>query len=167
MPTDTSIILPAALLATCNPGPHNSTEIRFEHGYALPGVTAYTDVLGLFEIDMKGETVDAVVREDLDPCNPANVIYASSGAHLDGRAFGRAQTDGITRAHHYATNENGQLRGMGVGIKAVLQFTIADSDEGAEDAAPSIKILLFKAAWDVQYAGLSDERPVALVFTGI
>ncbi|RJE23501.1 hypothetical protein PHISCL_04170 [Aspergillus sclerotialis] len=112
---------------TCNPSAHNATEIRLQNGHVLPGITAYTDGLGLYEIGPMDETADGMANDDIDPKNPASVIYAKDGVHLEGRAFDRSRAGGVTRAITAPPKKKGLLRGVSAGIK--ISGNTTDLDE--------------------------------------
>ncbi|KAH8660644.1 carbohydrate esterase family 9 protein-like protein [Tricladium varicosporioides] len=75
-----------------------STQISLQNGHLLPGLTAVTVALGLTEIQGEKSTSNGVVKTTSSSLDPANVVYAKYGIHLDGRGFGRARIGGATRA---------------------------------------------------------------------
>jgi hypothetical protein len=92
--------------------------IDLQNGYALPGLTAVTTGLGLEEIAAEKSTTDGRVPSDLDVSDPTKLIFARYGIRLEGKAFGRAQIGGVTKAVSIPHVDEGGFGGaVSVGIK--------------------------------------------------
>jgi imidazolonepropionase-like amidohydrolase len=115
------------LASSCVVADETIPRLDLHNGHALPGLTAVVTGLGLAEIGSEGTTTDGGVKADLDISDPSNLIYARYGIHLDGRAFGRAQIGGVTRAISIPHVDNGGFGGaVSVGIKTSQTNTTFD-----------------------------------------
>lgn len=101
--------------------------IHLQNGHVLPGLIAVTTGLGLGEIGAEKSTQDGRVPSKLDLSDPAHLIYAKYGVHLEGKAFGRALIGGVTRAVTIPQVDEGGFGGaVSAGIKTSPNNTILD-----------------------------------------
>ena len=111
------------------------TVVPLENGHVLPGLTAVTQDLGLFEIVAEDGTRDGIVTPQRDIFNPSSAVYAKYGVHLDGKGFQRARIGGVTRTVTPPISLGTLLRGVSTGIKTTGNKTILNGGIFHDDVA--------------------------------
>lgn len=115
--------------STCALAGQNSTTITLQNGHVLPGITAYTNNLGLTEIVMESITTDGELDPSLEPSNVNSIVFARDSIHLEGKAFERAKIGGVTKAitpPFQGLEGGGFLGGVSVAFKIGGEVTILD-----------------------------------------
>lgn len=104
----------------------DSISLTLENGHLLPGLTAFTDSLGIKEISTEEDTGNGVVKpaDAKDPS--ATVDYAKYGVFLDGKAFARARLGGVTRAITPPELPAGLIQGVSTAIRTSGTKSILD-----------------------------------------
>lgn len=123
------------VLGDCIHASSGGTTIDLQNGHVLPGLTAVTPSLGLFEIAAEKSTGDGYITGKADVSDPDNLVYAKYGIHLEGRAFTRAKIGGITKAVTSPLTEGGLVTGVSVAFKISGNKTILDGGIVKEDVA--------------------------------
>ena len=113
----------------------NDTIVPLKNGHVLPGLTAVTPDLGLFEIIAEDATRDGIVTPQKDIFNPSSAVYAKYGVHLDGKGFQRARIGGVTRTITPPISLGTLLRGVSTGIKTTGNKTILNGGVFHDDVA--------------------------------
>lgn len=108
--------------------------VDLQNGHVLPGLTAVTTALGMFEISAEDRTSDGTISRNSEAVDPESVVYAKHGIHLEGRSFQRARMGGITRAIS-APISGGFQGGVSVGFKTSGKQTILDGGIFKDDVA--------------------------------
>ncbi|KAL4922703.1 hypothetical protein BDW62DRAFT_196710 [Aspergillus aurantiobrunneus] len=120
-----------------------------------------------FDKSPTDETADGVVNEEIDPKDPASVVYAKDGVHLEGRAFDRARTGGVTRAITVPLKKR-LLRGMSAGIKIsgnttdldkrILEESVALHFAAGQTSKGTLKVPTISSAVQALRAILADNH---------
>lgn len=116
----------------------NSSTITLQNGHILPGITAYTNNLGLTEIVMEDVTTDGALDSSLDPLNVESVVFAKYGIHLEGKAYERAKIGGVTKAvtpPFQGLKGGAFVGGVSVGFKIGGEGSVLDGGIFKEDVA--------------------------------
>ena len=111
------------------------TIISLKNGHVLPGLTGVSGDLGLVEIAGEEATADGLLLGPKDIFNPASVVYAKYGIHLEGKGFKRAGIGGVTRVITSPLSYDTLLRGVSVGFKTTGNNTILDGGIFQDDVA--------------------------------
>ncbi|RAH69774.1 amidohydrolase [Aspergillus aculeatinus CBS 121060] len=112
------------------------TQIDLQNGYITPGLVAFGNKLGIEDIASEPSTgAGKDVKGAADPLNEQkSVHFAKYGVHLGGRAFGRAQIGGVTKAVTPPLSA-GIIQGVSVGLRTHEQATILDGGIWKDDVA--------------------------------
>ncbi|KAK6193100.1 RNA-splicing factor [Pestalotiopsis sp. IQ-011] len=104
----------------------DSVLLTLENGHLLPGLTAFTDSLGIKEIFTEEDTGNGVVKT-ADAKDPSTIVdYAKYGVFLDGKAFARARLGGVTRAITPPEPPAGLIQGVSTAIRTSGTKSILD-----------------------------------------
>lgn len=118
-------------------GSKSDTHIQLQDGYVLPGLTAFTNHLGLAEWRTEASTSDGEVTA-ANLMVAESLVHAKHGVTLESQLFGRAQLGGVTRAivpPLQRFRSEGSWGGLSVGIKTGQQHTILDGGIFQDDVA--------------------------------
>ncbi|PYI36280.1 amidohydrolase [Aspergillus indologenus CBS 114.80] len=112
------------------------TQIDLKNGYITPGLVAFGNKLGIEDIASEPSTgAGKDVKGAADPLNEQkSVHFAKYGVHLHGRAFGRAQIGGVTKAVTPPLSA-GIVQGVSVGVRTHERATILDGGIWKDDVA--------------------------------
>lgn len=107
--------------------------VHLENGHVLPGLTAVSVSLGLYEIAADDKTGDGKVDKKVS-LKSEDVIFAKFGIRLDGRGFARARFAGVTKAITAPVAE-GFAGGVSVGIQTSGKKTLLNGGVFQDEVA--------------------------------
>lgn len=139
----------AAAAATAATG--NAIPVNLTNGHVLPGLTAVSVALGMAEMNFVDSTGDGSVSTQSEPLNPADVVHAQYGVHLDGKFFARARIGGVTRAITPPFG-GGFIKGVSVAISTMDNEPLLGRGIVRSDAALHVQVgEAAKGAFHVAY----------------
>ena len=117
---------------------HNTatdTVIALEDGHVLPGLTAVTGEMGLLEIPSEESLMDGIIEENENIFDPANLVYAKYGIHLEGKAFDRARIGGVTRVITPPLSSQTFIKGVSTAFRTTSNSSILNGGIIVDDLA--------------------------------
>ena len=117
---------------------HNAatdTVIALEDGHVLPGLTAVTGNMGLLEIPSEESLMDGEIKKNKDVFDPANLVYAKYGIHLEGTGFHRARIGGVTKIVTPPLSQNSFIKGVSTAFRSTGNYSILDGGIVVDDLA--------------------------------